>query len=97
MFIVTRLFFQVFCADSWPITELTDSNTGRIHIVTHFRSLYYLLVTLIMFFLPMIVTTAAYMAIVYRLWSHQTPVTDEVDDPTLDRTWKGFTDSSLDH
>ena len=68
--------FQIFCADSWPLTEYTDPETGRLVVRTYYRTTYYVLVSMVMFFVPMTVVTLAYSAIVYRLWSTESSPRD---------------------
>ncbi|XP_064457960.1 substance-K receptor-like isoform X2 [Ornithodoros turicata] len=61
-----------YCGWSWP-SEVTIDVTGECSKTSQTRKLYYLLVTVTLFFLPVAIMLTAYSLIVWRLWITQMP------------------------
>ena len=66
-------FSQVWCGDSWPYDERIDAATNGTIIVFGARTIYYTTVSFVLYFIPMIVVSLAYTAIVCKLWSSRPP------------------------
>ncbi|CAG2116377.1 unnamed protein product, partial [Medioppia subpectinata] len=66
-------FVETSCTESWPvITEYSAVNDRCVHSYP-FKKLYYSMVTVILFFVPVLVMITAYSLIVWRLWVHKAP------------------------
>ena len=67
---------EIWCADTWPYVEQVEAVAGgsnRTLVYSLQRRLYYTSVTLVLFFIPVVVMTLAYVVIMLKLWSHKTP------------------------
>jgi low affinity Fe/Cu permease len=65
-------YTENFCQDHWPIVEGLNEKGMKV-ISTPSRVAYYTSVSIILFFLPVLVMTVAYCMIIWRLRSRQTP------------------------
>lgn len=64
---------EVWCDDAWPPEVITDA-AGQVISVSHqSRALYYTLVTVVLFFIPIVVMTTAYTIIIWKLWVSRLP------------------------
>ena len=59
--------------ESWPMTAEYSAVEDRCSITYPIKKLYYSLVTVTLFFVPVLVMATAYSLIVWRLWVHKTP------------------------
>ena len=64
---------EVWCSDSWPYVELGDMGSNSTVVYSSLRTVYYTLVSLMLYFVPVLVMTIAYAVIIGKLWSHRTP------------------------
>lgn len=62
-----------YCGWTWPTEVTWDADRGECAYVSSSRKLYYLLVTVALFFLPVAIMLTAYSLIVWRLWITQMP------------------------
>ncbi|KAH9361115.1 hypothetical protein HPB48_002977 [Haemaphysalis longicornis] len=69
----TPLESVTYCGWTWPTQASWDSERGECVYVSSGRRLYYLLVTVALFFLPVAIMLTAYSLIVWRLWITQMP------------------------
>jgi hypothetical protein len=65
----------VWCGDAWPYEEQVDA-ANRTLVVFKARTVYYTTVSFVLYFVPMVVVSLAYTAIVYKLWSRRPPGED---------------------
>ena len=64
---------EIWCEDTWPVEYTLDPVTN-ISIVTHpSRTFYYTFISVVLYFVPIVVMTAAYSLIIWRLWSSAMP------------------------
>ncbi|CAN8019892.1 unnamed protein product, partial [Ixodes persulcatus] len=62
-----------YCGWTWPTEVSWDEERGECVSATPGRRLYYLLVTVTLFFLPVAIMLTAYSLIVWKLWISQMP------------------------
>ncbi|CAN7938278.1 unnamed protein product, partial [Ixodes hexagonus] len=62
-----------YCGWTWPTEVSWDEERGECVSATPSRKLYYLLVTVTLFFLPVAIMLTAYSLIVWRLWITRMP------------------------
>lgn len=60
------------CIEIWPAEYTYDPKSGCI-IDYPLKKAYYLLVTVTLFFVPVIIMALSYSLIVWKLWGHQSP------------------------
>jgi len=84
---VINIHVCIRCEDTWPyvceISDLTSEQSdiesaSAATVVGHFyhsptRKLFYTVISVILFFLPVTVMSLAYVIIICRLWVHRTP------------------------
>ncbi|KAH6947908.1 hypothetical protein HPB50_022082 [Hyalomma asiaticum] len=69
----TPLESVTYCGWTWPTEASWDAERGECVFASSGRKLYYLLVTVALFFLPVAIMLTAYSLIVWRLWITQMP------------------------
>ncbi|KAK8783503.1 hypothetical protein V5799_010132, partial [Amblyomma americanum] len=69
----TPLESVTYCGWTWPTEATWDAERGECIFASSGRKLYYLLVTVALFFLPVAIMLTAYSLIVWRLWITQMP------------------------
>lgn len=72
---------EVWCGESWPYVEIVDPLTNQTTTEFWSRTIYYILLSSILYWIPMVVLSLAYTAIVYKLWVHKTPGEEMVEAP----------------
>ena len=65
-------FLETNCIEIWPAEYTFDPKSGCI-IDYPMKKAYYLLVTVTLFFVPVIIMALSYSLIVWKLWGHQSP------------------------
>lgn len=65
-----------WCDDAWPVHEEIMPGANGTQIVIHSmpsRSIYYTVVSVVLYVVPMCIMTIAYTVIIIKLWSSTTP------------------------
>ncbi len=62
---------EIWCADTWPVvTRVTDHG---VQVGQPSRTIYFTFISVLLYFLPIIIMTVAYSLIIWRLWSSSLP------------------------
>ncbi|KAH3892521.1 cholecystokinin receptor-like isoform X2 [Dreissena polymorpha] len=64
---------EIWCDDTWPMTSDVDPATGFITFSFPGRKVYYTFVTVVLYFVPMVVMTVIYFLIILTVWFTQAP------------------------
>ncbi|XP_041364201.1 QRFP-like peptide receptor [Gigantopelta aegis] len=64
---------EQWCDDNWPVVLVEDPLTNGTMPTIPARKIYYTFVSVVLFFLPTLLMTAAYAVIIWTLWSSQVP------------------------
>lgn len=66
-------FTEITCGESWPV-ELTYDPIKKSCIASHpTKKVYYTMVTIALFFVPITVMSTAYICVVWKLWANVLP------------------------
>jgi len=60
---------EIWCSDTWVYVEATHAQTNSTVVYSLSRTLYYTLVSLVLYFLPVLVMTVVYAVIIRKLWA----------------------------
>ena len=63
---------ELWCDDTWPVVE-TIHPSGRRVVSVPSRTFYFTFLSVVLYFVPIIVMSVAYSFIIYRLWSARIP------------------------
>ena len=64
---------EIWCGDTWPAVRHLDPDRNA-SIVSHpSRTFYYTFISIVLYFIPIVVMTAAYSLIIWKLWRKRTP------------------------
>ena len=66
-------FVETNCGESWPASVVYDPLTKTCFTSHPTKKVYYTFVTIALFFVPLIVISAAYTCIAYKLWANVMP------------------------
>ncbi|OQR75814.1 substance-K receptor-like [Tropilaelaps mercedesae] len=66
---------HTYCGDSWPQQSHWSSDLGRCVISSPHKTLYYIAVTVTLFFVPVLIMAISYSMIVYFLWRGRPDIT----------------------
>ena len=71
--VVWRNHVDIWCDDNWPAVVSTDPETG--HVVHTFpgRKVYYTILTVVLYFLPMVLMGCVYAIIIATVWFSRSP------------------------
>ena len=64
---------ETWCDDQWPAVVATDETTGRPYNTFPGKRAYYTMITVVLYFLPMIIMTCVYVIIIVTVWFSQSP------------------------
>ena len=64
---------EIWCDDTWLVVKTIDPLTGMPVVSVPSRTFYYTFISVVLYFVPIIVMTVAYSFIIYRLWSARIP------------------------
>ncbi|KAL5018154.1 hypothetical protein ScPMuIL_003876, partial [Solemya velum] len=70
---IWRNHIENWCDDEWPVEQNFDPVTNFTTHSMPLRTCYYVFVTLVLYFIPMIVMTVAYSIIIMKLWTSTIP------------------------
>ncbi|KAG8199982.1 hypothetical protein JTE90_006226 [Oedothorax gibbosus] len=66
-------FVQPVCTERWPMDSYYDEKAGHCDSVEKYRSTYYLMVSITLYFLPIFIMITAYSLILWKLWISEVP------------------------
>ena len=64
---------EIWCGDDWPIRMTTDSETGKEIGSFPDRQAYYAILTIVLYFIPIIFMCVIYFLIILTVWFSQSP------------------------
>ena len=65
-------YVEIWCDDNWPV--VVEQSFTNVTVAYHpSRTLYYTFVSLVLYFVPILVMSVVYSIIIYKLWSHLPP------------------------
>ena len=64
---------EIWCQDNWPEVRTFDTSLNGTVLTYPSRTWYYTLVSLVLYFIPIVVMSIAYLLIIAKLWSSQVP------------------------
>ncbi|GFO38815.1 substance-p receptor-like [Plakobranchus ocellatus] len=68
-----RNLVEGWCDDVWPVEVWLDEQTGTPYSYSPLRRLYYMIVCVVLFFVPCLIMTVAYAVIIVTVWSAKVP------------------------
>ena len=67
-------FKEIWCDDTWPIVYKPDPNNPMFGIPEHpSRKAYFTFISTVLYFLPVVIMSVAYIFIMIKLWGRQSP------------------------
>lgn len=64
---------EIWCDDTWHNMTSFEFQTNLTSVYIWHRKLYYTAISMILFFVPVVVMAMAYVIIIIKLWWHRTP------------------------
>ena len=64
---------ETWCGDKWTAVVTTDEETGRQYNTFPGKRAYYTVITVVLYFLPMVVMSCVYVIIIVTVWFSQSP------------------------
>lgn len=64
---------EIWCDDDWPMTVTVNAETGHQIVSFPGRKVYYLTVTIALFFVPVLMMTTMYSLIISTVWFARAP------------------------
>ncbi|CAG2173138.1 unnamed protein product [Oppiella nova] len=66
-------FTESRCIETWPTPRFWDSHRKQCVTLNTYKQLYYSIVTIMLFFIPVLVMVTAYSFVIKRLWTRVVP------------------------
>ncbi|GIZ00203.1 neuromedin-K receptor [Caerostris extrusa] len=66
-------FVEPICREIWPALHYYDEEKGYCRIIEQYRLTYYIVVSIALYFIPIIIMITAYSLILWKLWISEVP------------------------
>ena len=64
---------EIWCQDTWPVEYTVEAGTNTTVVSHPHRMIYYTFISVMLYFLPIVIMTLTYSLIIYQLWSSAMP------------------------
>lgn len=64
---------EIWCGDTWPVVHQLDTATNSSSVTHPSSKFYYTFISVVLYFIPIVIMTVAYSLIIAKLWRKQMP------------------------